>query len=1370
LLDVENKLAESPEDETLANQALTLRAELTSRLTPLQSIYPSSIAHPQAISSPLPAPPSIAKSTSMLPPRFTPFITNARSFMRELEAYFVSQSIAQGNYLPTLLQTCTHDEQASDLVLEAIHDNQSWQATKEVFIATFANPILQDFSTLTECKQGQFEPITQFVNRFRQLINNLSAESSNDDIGSTFIANLTTYYQTHLRNTLRNTDAMCELIGQQRPIVDWRHLMTMAMKIAPPQYRVPKPDRYFKHTNRFPPFFPKDKSNFRSAAPAVAPAISTSSASTPTMPSAPTPALVLATAPLPAALPTLPLCTVCQHGRHPVNTCWFNPSSPNYKGEPWRGTKRKTKMIMREQYQPANTFSIFLEGIETTALLDSGSNTSLIDEKYANTHNLPSTSINESVTLADGSIMPISATTNIKVTYAGKSRAHTFLLASLKDCACIVGADLYPQLGVAILFPSTLPSSAYVPPQLIDKTPTPQQARQSDTTTSLPEPVRLHEPLNEALRANQSIPTTAFCTLPYAQVDILLKPHTPIFKRQYPIPKSLEPVLRRQVDEWLADDRITLASPNTEYNLPLTVAPKKDSHGKVIDHRVCLDPRALNTLLLADNFPIPRINDIKARLLGNTIFSELDLRSAFLQLPVNPAHRHMLSFSVALNGKTTQYTFKGAPFGLKHLSSCFQRVMSTLLNHLDYVVVYIDNIIIASPTLEAHLLHLTEVIKLLNSASLRLNVAKCKFCKKETAILGFLVAPTGITVDPAKVAAINNIALPRTVKDLQSFLGMVNFLRSHIPMASAVTSILDKNRDEKTLFATLASQELTAHYQMAFDKVKAQVANSITITEPDFSKPFKLACDASSTTIASMLYQDHGIIALSSRSLSPYERRYPIFKKELLAIVDALRAHYTYLWGLNTPFFLYSDHAALQYLNKMKLHPTLASWQSFISEFNFIIAHIPGHTNVVPDALSRLPTILSSHGLHTYSIQQSLLPTPEQYQQIQDSHLLGHFGTQSVLHDLRSRRKLDWPGITSHVSRVLSECLICQKFNDGHPTYDPLSSTSASQPWQRLFIDTATDFPLDHDYKHLLVVVDSFTRFVVLRPLKDRTQSSVLQALQSIFSEFGIPSEVQTDLGTEYTNQMLEQYFASFSITPRQNSPYAHHQTGTVERVIRTLTNLFKKLLLGNSNWVALLPFVSLFYNNKLHSQTGYTPFHLMFNRPTLQAQPTALLTPQQWADSFNLFTSQHFTKADASSTLQGQSSLARFHRRHNISRKPLQIGTYCMVLDPHRANKFEPSYIGPYQVMELMSNHHYLLRNDTGFLNRLVPRSHIKVVPPPSNPSYQVDHIVDHKSQHGTTYYLIKWRGYARPTWEPAENIDDPTLITRYLELSAPH
>jgi len=107
------------------------------------------------------------------------------------------------------------------------------------------------------------------------------------------------------------------------------------------------------------------------------------------------------------------------------------------------------------------------------------------------------------------------------------------------------------------------------------------------------------------------------------------------------------------------------------------------------------------------------------------------------------------------------------------------------------------------------------------------------------------------------------------------------------------------------------------------------------------------------------------------------------------------------------------------------------------------------------------------------------------------------------------------------------------------------------------------------------------------------------------------------------------------------------------------------------------------------------------------------------------------------------------------------------MVLDPHRFDKFSPYYYGPFQVMQQMNNHHYLLKNDSGYLGRLVPRFHLKIIPPPTDASYQVDHLLDFKLQNNKPYYLIKWKGYPNPTWEPKSNIDDPSLITRFHELN---
>ncbi|OBZ64374.1 Transposon Ty3-G Gag-Pol polyprotein, partial [Choanephora cucurbitarum] len=235
------------------------------------------------------------------------------------------------------------------------------------------------------------------------------------------------------------------------------------------------------------------------------------------------------------------------------------------------------------------------------------------------------------------------------------------------------------------------------------------------------------------------------------------------YKSQYPIADKLKPKVQETVEKWLSERIIKEVPSNVDnrWNSPLTLAPKKVAQGNYTDKRPCLDSRHINKYLKEDRFPLPRIDDIFKKLQGANVFTTLDLKNAFHRYPIYPPHQHKTDFT-SVDGK--QYMFRGCPFGLKPISSKFQRVMSKLFSvepFRDYVSTFFDDIVIYSKNLIDHIEHVQSVIDELTRVKLILNPQKCHFAQQTIYLLG-----------PRKVTNSIQWPTPRTGKDIQRFLGL----------------------------------------------------------------------------------------------------------------------------------------------------------------------------------------------------------------------------------------------------------------------------------------------------------------------------------------------------------------------------------------------------------------------------------------------------------------------------------------------------------------------------------------------------------------------------------------------------------------------
>ena len=195
---------------------------------------------------------------------------------------------------------------------------------------------------------------------------------------------------------------------------------------------------------------------------------------------------------------------------------------------------------------------------------------------------------------------------------------------------------------------------------------------------------------------------------------------------------------------------------------------------------MCGDYRRLNTVTTDDKYPVKQLSDFNANLAGKKIFSKIDLLKGYHQIPVAPE-------DVCKTGVITPFglfVFPRTPFGLKNAGSDFQRMMDAILGDIPHVFVYIDDILVASETPEEHLHDLARVFKILADNGLVVNRAKCVLGQTSLEFLGYMVDANGISPLEDRVAAIRETTPPTTVKELQRFLGVINYYRRFIKNAA----------------------------------------------------------------------------------------------------------------------------------------------------------------------------------------------------------------------------------------------------------------------------------------------------------------------------------------------------------------------------------------------------------------------------------------------------------------------------------------------------------------------------------------------------------------------------------------------------------
>lgn len=451
-----------------------------------------------------------------------------------------------------------------------------------------------------------------------------------------------------------------------------------------------------------------------------------------------------------------------------------------------------------------------------------------------------------------------------------------------------------------------------------------------------------------------------------AKHEIKTSDEIPIHTKSYRYPYIHKTEVQKQIKEML--DKNIIRPSSSPWSAPIWIVEKKlDASGKK-KWRLVIDYRKLNDKTTPDRYPIPNVTDILDKLGRSQYFSVLDLASGFHQIEIHPNSIKKTAFSVD-NG---HYEFLRMPFGLKNAPSTFQRVMDEVLKDLQNKIcmVYMDDIIIFSTSLQEHIQNLKLVFNKLREAQLRIQLDKCEFLRKEVQFLGHVVTPAGIKPNPAKILAIQNFPIPKTQKEIKSFLGLLGYYRKFINNFAKIT---------KPLTNCLKKNKKIIHddeFKNCFILCKNLLTSEPVLAYPDFSKPFELVTDASNYAIGCVLQQNGHPISYASRTLNPAETNYSTIEKELLAIVFGCKYHECYLFGKT--FTIKSDHKPLQWLFNLKEpNSRLLRWRLKLEKFDFNVEYTKGKDNKAADALSRIQNTHELNALETDSVIVNVDETEE---------------------------------------------------------------------------------------------------------------------------------------------------------------------------------------------------------------------------------------------------------------------------------------------------------------------------------------------------------------------------------------------------------
>jgi hypothetical protein len=762
--------------------------------------------------------------------------------------------------------------------------------------------------------------------------------------------------------------------------------------------------------------------------------------------------------------------------------------------------------------------------------------------------------------------------------------------------------------------------------------------------------------------------------------------------------------------------------------------------------RFCIDFRRLNSCTVSAHWPLPNIKEMLQRI-GRSrpkIFGVMDLTKGYYQIEIDDDSKQFTAFLTIFG----LYEWGRMAMGLKGAAPFFQRIIaSEVLRELHTTIAegYIDDIMTYGHDNASFLNNLEQVLKRFNDHGITLNPDKCCFGVHEIEYVGHVVNEQGCSFHPEKLKHVFDFPRPTTSKELKSFLGLANYFRDHVFKHSGIvqplTNMLLKYNPRKPL-------EWTEETITAFNAIKEAIKNCPMLfwTNPEYE--IHVFTDASKFAYAVYICQRHKgqefPIAMMSRTFSGAQKNWDTKTKEAFPIYDGLK-EFEYLLQ-DATFTLHTDHRNLTYIKDSNDSKVLR-WKLKIQEYDFTLEHVPGVDNRVADVLSRVDTgpesdyvidepmkvcrylaglkLEDPEDIQTNTLNASWMEQPipdDRYNIIKQAHngLIGHHGVDNtIVNILKNHPK--WEHMRAHVRKFVKECDVCQRHDDQkNVTVTRGYSTSGKEPFECINLDIRGPLvPDDKGNKYIVIITDTFSRYLTAWPVENNNALSVADALMQHHQFFSIPVHIKTDQGAEFMNELIMQFLQMLGPEHIGTISYSKEENSIVERSIKEVNRWVKSTTTCRrwpiNRWSSALPFAVRIHNNTSIVSIGCTPHQIIFGW-RIDMDRGILLPPEERPDipKKELQEWLQFQMTVQDEVIQKAKELVEIHKaeaektihqtgskRHKRSEEPteFQEGEYVMVCYPHNSfgttkpNKLLSNWRGPMQVVGKDGNN-YKLRN----------------------------------------------------------------------------
>jgi hypothetical protein len=565
--------------------------------------------------------------------------------------------------------------------------------------------------------------------------------------------------------------------------------------------------------------------------------------------------------------------------------------------------------------------------------------------------------------------------------------------------------------------------------------------------------------------------------------------HTPPRGRCYPLAARKKEALKEFIGTNLHDGKIRTG--DSPYMSLFFFRPKPGGM------ELCgiQDYKKLNEITVKDQYPLPLISDILRRVQGSCIFTKMDLWWGFNNVRIHKGDEKKVTFITPLG------LFKPAvmQFGLCNMPSTFQQIVDDILTKeksSGFIEVYVDDILVHSETREENWYWVRQVLHKLEEHHLFCRKEKCQFEVEEVEFLGVVLARGGVRVSDTKTCAIWEETLPRTWKGLWCFLGLTNYHRRFLEGYSAMVRPLhDLTKD--------IPYEWMVSCQEAFNRLKDALVTAPILALPLDKGKFRLEMDALDVATGAVLLQqqEDGMfrpVGYSSKSYNQAEQNYMTYDKEMLGVMRGLEEWWSLLIGAAETFKILTDHQNFTYFREpQKLTTRQVNWTTKLQDYDFVIKHVSGTSNMWADALSQLDRmecvekkvdtllleryfvrLLSGRCLEEDPMEEYKVEILKRYH---DALTAGHPRVKQTL-DLPFRRKEKWPGIWQDVKRYIKGCLVCQKTKSrvGPESGSLLPMPMAGASWEVISWDLIRPLPESRMFDAIVTMVDTRSKAIKL--------------------------------------------------------------------------------------------------------------------------------------------------------------------------------------------------------------------------------------------------------------------------------------------------